>query len=100
MVGLKNQNNMKKHYELSIRLRCPICGRDDCFEFNEDKSFGKCISCNKEFYRGKDELKDLNKGLIDEKIEDVKEEIKSDITKDIHKMMIRAFSGSRNVKIK
>ena len=28
------------------------------------------------------------------------EEIKSDITKDIHKMMIRAFSGSRNVKIK
>ena len=57
--------------EYSLKLRCATCGCDDKFEFNEDKSYVKCTFCNREYFGGIEELKELNTDTIDE----VKEQI-------------------------
>ena len=33
--------NLKYIYNEKIQLRCTVCGMDDKFEFNEDKSYIK-----------------------------------------------------------
>ena len=55
---------MKKEY--SVKLCCATCGCNDHFEFNEAQSYIKCTFCNREYFGGIEELKELNKGLIDE----------------------------------
>ena len=62
---------MKKEYFL--RLRCATCGREDSFEYNDDKSYVKCTFCNREYFGGIEELKELNEDVIEE----VKEEIEN-----------------------
>lgn len=49
---------MKKEYFL--RLRCATCGREYSFEYNDDKSYVKCTFCNREYFGGIEELKELN----------------------------------------
>ena len=90
---------MKKNYNFSVMLTCPICGSDD-IELSEDKSYGKCKMCSKEFLGGYDELVELNQALIQEELEDTKAEIKKDLEKDIHDMFKKAFKGNKYVKIK
>ena len=46
--------------EYSLKLRCATCGCDDKFEFNEDKSYVKCTFCNREYFGGIEELKELH----------------------------------------
>ena len=65
--------------EYSLKLRCATCGCDDKFEFNEDKSYVKCTFCNREYFGGIEELKELNTDTIDE----VKEQIKKNTAKYI-----------------
>ena len=65
-------SKLKDCYE--IRLRCAICGSEDQFEFNDDKSYIKCTFCNREYFGGIEELKELNQQAFDE----VKEEIEKD----------------------
>ena len=62
-------NKLKDNYK--IRLRCATCGCEDQFEFNDDKSYIKCIFCNIEYFGGIEELKELNQEAFD----DVKEEM-------------------------
>ena len=50
-------NKLKDNYE--IRLRYTTCGCEDQFEFNEDKSYIKCTFCNREYFGGIEELKEL-----------------------------------------
>ena len=56
---------MKESYE--VILRCAICGSEDHFEFNEDKSYIKCTFCNREYLGGIDELKELNHEVLDKR---------------------------------
>ena len=91
---------MKKDYSKSIRLRCIVCGSDSDFECNEDKTYVKCTKCNREYIGGYDELVELNKGLIDEELEQTKEEIACDIHNDLTTMLKNAFKGNKFIKIK
>lgn len=85
---------MKETYTGS--LRCATCGSDDSFEFDEDKSYIKCIKCGREYFGGYDELLDLNQDAIEE----VQEQIKSDAEEYIRKAFQDAFKGNKNIRIK
>ena len=71
--------------EYSLKLRCATCGCDDKFEFNEDKSYVKCTFCNREYFGGIEELKELNTDTIDE----VKEQIKKNTAKYIQDKFVK-----------
>lgn len=58
--------HLKNNYEVSVPLRCIVCGSDDCFEFNDDKSFVKCTKCGKEYPGGYDELVSCNEAFIED----------------------------------
>lgn len=85
---------LKNNYE--IRLRCAICGCEDQFEFNDDKSYIKCAFCNKEYFGGIEELKELN----NEAFEDAKKEIQKDAASYIKDQFKKAFKGNKHIKIK
>ena len=90
---------MKKNYNFSITLRCPVCGSTD-IDLSEDKTYGKCNMCNKEFPGGYDELVELNLATIDAAVEDKKGEIEKDLAKELKEKLKKAFKGSRHIKIK
>ena len=71
--------HLKDNYDFSVPLRCIVCGSDDCFEFNDDKSFVKCTKCGKEYPGGYDELVSCNEAFIEEAKEEVLDDIKEEI---------------------
>ena len=79
--------HLKDNYNYSIRLRCLVCGRDDCFESQEDTSYIKCTNCGKEYFGGQDELVDCNKEQILESIDQKMKEVASDMEKEIKDMI-------------
>lgn len=85
---------MKESYE--VILRCAICGSEDHFEFNEDKSYIKCTFCNREYLGGIDELRELNQEVFDERME----AIRNDVATHIKDVLSKAFSGNKNIKLK
>ena len=85
---------MKEEYE--IRLRCATCGCDDQFEFNDDQSYIKCTFCNREYFGGIEELKELNEDVIEE----VKEEIEQDAKSYLEAELKKAFKGNKYIKFK
>ena len=80
----------------SIMLRCATCGSDDHFEFNEDKSYIKCTMCNREYFDGLEELKELN----EKSFEDLKEQIADNARSYIQGELRRMFKGNKYIKIK
>lgn len=90
---------MKDSYKKNVQLQCTACG-DSQFEFNDDKSWVKCVRCGKEYLGGYDELVELNQSVINQELEEVKEEIIMDAQKDINNMLRDAFKGSKNIKFK
>ena len=91
---------MKRDYSRNIRLRCIVCGSDDCFECNENKTYIKCTKCNKEYHGGYDELVELNTAFIDMEISQMKDEIGKDLHDDILKTLKSATRGTKFIKIK
>ncbi len=72
----KHKNkDMKESY--TIKMRCATCGCDNYFIFNEDKSFVKCTNCNREYFGGIEELKELNAEAFDEVKEQINKEVLS-----------------------
>ena len=55
---------MKERY--TGKLRCATCGDTESFEFNDDKSYIKCVKCNREYFGGYDELLSYNQETIAE----------------------------------
>lgn len=76
-------NKLRNNY--TIKLRCATCGSNDHFEFNEDKSYIKCTMCNREFFGGIEELKDLNAEVFDEVKNQIEENAKSYIQDELRK---------------
>lgn len=85
---------LKDSYD--IRLRCATCGCEDQFEYNNDKSYIKCTFCNKEYFGGIEELKELNQDAFDE----VKEKMQKDAASYIKDQFKKAFRGNKHIKIK
>ena len=91
---------MKKDYSKNLQLRCVVCGSDSDFESNEDRTYIKCRKCNREYFGGYDELVEMNKGVIEEELEQTKEEIAHDVREELTLMLKNAFKGNRYLKIK
>lgn len=85
---------LKDSYD--IRLRCATCGCEDQFEYNNDKSYIKCTFCNKEYFGGIEELKELSQDAFDE----VKEKMQKDAASYIKDQFKKAFRGNKHIKIK
>ncbi|ELB2805482.1 hypothetical protein QNE69_002075 [Vibrio alginolyticus] len=57
-----------------------------------------CASCDREF--NKDELIQENSENIDEHLSELKEEVLKDVQDELRKSLKKAFSGSKNIRIK
>lgn len=83
---------MNSHYQ--SKLICATCAGDD-FEFNEDKSYIKCMNCGREYFGGYNELLEYN--------QDAKEEVMRQIKKDTEEMLKselqKAFKSIKGIKI-
>ena len=90
---------MKNNYNFSVTLRCPICGSTD-IDLSDDKSYGKCMMCKKEFPGGYEELVELNQTTIDAAVESKKAEITKALEKELHDRLKKAFKGGKYTKIK
>ena len=85
-------NKLRNNY--TIKLRCATCGSDEHFEFNEDKSYIKCTMCNREYFGGIEEFKELNVDVFDEVKNQIEEDAKSYIKDELRK----AFKDCKNIK--
>ena len=90
---------MKKDYSFSVTLRCPVCG-STYIDLSGDKTYGKCSICNKVFYRGYDELVELNQTTIDAAVAEKKSEFQKDLAKELNDRLKKALKGSKYIKIK
>ena len=81
---------MKSDYSRKIALRCITCGSDSSFV--QDKTTGtiRCLKCNRAYYGGETELKDLNSRLLDDTITEMVLEVKDDMSNEIMNMFKRA----------
>jgi predicted nucleic acid-binding Zn-ribbon protein len=88
-------------YNRSVRLLCPTCG---CSDFSYDEGADKtvqimtCASCEQEL--SKDELIQENSENIDEHLSEIKKDAMKDIADELRKSLKKAFSGSKNIRIK
>ena len=77
---------MKDDYNKKISLQCATCGSECSFITDERTGFVICKKCNRKYYGGYDELKDLNQCRIDDEMNLLVGQVKKDFTKDISKM--------------
>ncbi len=85
---------MKTKY--TEKLTCATCGSDSHFEFNEDKSYIKCINCNREYLGGYNELLELNQ----DKILKVKQQIAQEAKSEILEHVKETLKNNKYIKIK
>ena len=83
--------HFKNNYSYTIKLRCIVCGSENHFDCNENKSYIKCTNCGKEYYNGYDELVSYNQNQIEEIKEIATQRIKQDIQKDINQIIKKTF---------
>jgi len=88
-------------YDREVKLLCPTCGCNDFLYddgIEETIQIMTCASCGREL--NKDELLHENSENIDEHLSEIQEEFTKDMTDEIQKALIKAFSGSKNFRIK
>ncbi|EGI6739396.1 hypothetical protein IR450_004087 [Escherichia coli] len=88
-------------YNRSISSLCPTCGCSDfSYEEGGDETIQvmTCASCDREF--NKDELIHENSENIDEHLSEIKEEFLKDVQDELRKSLKKAFSSSKNIRIK
>lgn len=91
---------MKDNYSYRIKPRCIVCGSEDHFDCNDDKSYIKCTNCGKEYFGGYRELVSCNQEQIAEVKELIAEEVSKDLRKELNQMLKDAFRGNKYIKIK
>lgn len=90
---------MKDKYNIKVSLQCITCGGEK-FDYNEDKTYAKCQTCNREYLNGYDELVELNEQQINAATEKLGNEIAIDAMNDITKSFKNAVKNSKIFKIK
>ena len=80
----------KSSYSKNISLQCVTCGADYAFESNDSKGIIKCLKCNRIYYGGYNELKNLNQKRIDEEMQSLVKEVEGDLEKEIVNMFKKA----------
>ncbi|MBO9672193.1 MAG: hypothetical protein J7577_02020 [Sphingobacteriaceae bacterium] len=88
-----------KNKQITVPLSCATCGGAD-FEFNEDKSYVKCKTCNREYLGGYDELVEFNQEQIGKAVEGMKQEVVKDMKAAFEQSLKKAFKGSKFIKMK
>lgn len=91
---------MKETYSYKIELRCIVCGSEGHFDSNDDKSYIKCTNCEKEYFRGYDELVSCNHEQIAEVKELVTDEVRKDLQNELGQMFKNAFRGNKYIKFR
>lgn len=88
-------------YDRNVQLRCPTCANTQ-FEYDPDDeretSVVRCVGCGHESTR--EELIRENSENIHEHVKDIGTEAVQDVAKELRKTLKKAFSGSKNIKIK
>ncbi|HAX91386.1 MAG TPA: hypothetical protein DCY07_04160 [Rhodospirillaceae bacterium] len=88
-------------YDRSIGVLCPTCG---CTQFEFEKGvdevieLAKCASCGRKL--SKDELIDENSENISEHVKEMGDQVMNDLAKELKDSLKKAFSGSKNIRIK
>ncbi|MBN2394936.1 MAG: hypothetical protein JXC36_00550 [Candidatus Atribacteria bacterium] len=90
---------MKPSYDKKVTMRCPTCG-DSHFEYNEDKTWIKCIRCGREFKNGADELIEFNQSIINTEQDETKLEVLKDLKKDLSNSIKKSLKGNKYLKFK
>jgi len=88
-----------KNKKITVSLNCATCGGAD-FQFNEDKSFVRCETCNREYLGGYDELVEFNQEQIGLAVQNMKVEVGKEIRDDFEKSLKNIFKGNKFIKIK
>lgn len=81
--------------KITVFLSCATCGGAD-FDFNEDKSFVKCKTCNREYTGGYDELVKNNQAQINQAIHETKKVIVEDFRKSLKDIL----KGNKQIKFR
>ncbi|MES2447713.1 MAG: hypothetical protein V4546_11070 [Bacteroidota bacterium] len=88
-----------KDRKITVSLSCATCGAAD-FEFNEDRSYVKCKTCNREYIGGYDELVEFNQAQINVVVNKTKQQIGKELKEEITKSLKDAFRGNKFIKFK
>lgn len=81
---------MKNNYDRKITLRCITCGSDSSFVLDKASGNIRCLKCNRVYYGGESELKDLNARLLDDIVTEMGQEVRDDMSKEIVNMFKQA----------
>lgn len=90
---------MKKNYKINVGLQCITCGGEQ-FDYNDDRSYVKCQTCNREYLNGYDELVELNEQQIDVAVKELGDEMVKDAMNDVTRSLKKAFKNSKAFKIR
>ncbi|SEU21808.1 hypothetical protein [Variovorax sp. OV084] len=88
-------------YSRSVSLLCPTCGGSQFSHDDADASTSalvKCEGCGLEI--SKDDLVRANSENVDEHVKEIGQEVVKDIEKELRESLKKAFSGSKNFRIK
>lgn len=81
---------MKNNYDRKITLRCITCGSVSSFVLDKASGTIRCLKCNRVYYGGESELKDLNARLLDDIVTEMGQEVRDDMSKEIVNMFKQA----------
>lgn len=81
--------------KLTVSLICATCGQED-FDHNEDKSWVKCVNCDREYPGGIDELAEFNQTSIQDAVNEYGDSLVNDFAKKIESK----FKNNKYIKFK
>ena len=81
--------------KLTVSLICATCGQGD-FDYNEDKSWVKCVNCVREYPGGIDELAEFNQTSIQDAVNEYGDSLVNDFAKKIESK----FKNNKYIKFK
>jgi len=81
--------------KLTVSLICATCGQSD-FDHNEDKSWVKCVNCDREYPGGIDELAEFNQTSIQDAVNEYGDSLVNDFAKKIESK----FKNNKYIKFK
>lgn len=81
--------------KITVSLICATCGQAD-FDHNEDKSWVKCLNCDREYAGGIDELAQFNQASIQDAVNNFGQNLVDDFAKKIE----TKFRNNKYIKLR